>query len=273
MSEERAVVDALVVRWAPPSAAAHHEGVAGGADGELIFEEFEADDPRRGPHSVEVQQEAARLAEAPGRWHGRNVEVDWLAIELTVGRGVLVLDVSCMFCVGESRIYKLKKMRKWSAMLTEDKRRRLSVLVWLAGFRRVPEQDTQRRERLKAASEWRLPERETPQSPRKTERQGAKTAPAINEEIPEEIPDDAYFSHADPKREERRAVMDKLEARLRELEAQWRNAGGDVEGEIGPADRAGEGQDEMDDLAERMDQSGDGAERLATVGEAGAASA
>jgi hypothetical protein len=271
MTEEEG--DALVVRLPPPSAAAHHhEGV-----GELIFDEFEEDDPRRGPHSPAMQAEAAAQAELPGRWHARNAEVDWFAIKLTVGRNFRVLETSRAFRVGEARIYKRARNEHWPKLMVEDERRRLSALIWLAGVKRLPAGDADRREALKAASEWRL----KPHLRREADRLDAQpTTNETNEDTNEEIPDDAYFSDADPQRDERRSIMDKLEAKLRELEDRWRNARGGEggrdggrDGEAGPRDGAGEGTDGVDQVSGRLAQSADGREGLEGVGEAGAASA
>ncbi|HEX5005802.1 MAG TPA: hypothetical protein VFV70_01740 [Hyphomonadaceae bacterium] len=123
---------------------------------EVVFDEFEPGDPRRGPHSQETQAEAAALANAAGRWHARNPHVDWFAVRLQVGRGLKSREVAGMFGIGHSTIDRRRLEEDWGRRPGEADRRRLSVNVWLAGVDRLTPGDIAGRDALKAASEWRL---------------------------------------------------------------------------------------------------------------------
>jgi hypothetical protein len=247
-------------------------GAAGGAPpgqagAATVFEEFDEGDPRRGPHSPAALAEAAEAAKDRTRWHRRNPEVDWFAVKLTLGRGFNPMDASRAFAIGESRIYKRANLHDWQlGPMPEEERRELAAQVWLAGVLRYPEHNAERRARQKAASEW--SEKPFPRGqplPSRTE-QAAQSA--IKEET---IPDDAYFSDADPKREERRWVMDRLEARLRELEAQQEAL--DLQDDAEGPDREGEGAYVADEIAGGMGEAGrsdEGVERLCEDGPASA---
>src|SRR5262245_48524285 len=84
-------------------------------DGAIVFEEFEEGDPRRGPHSLSVQNEADAQARLPGRWHLQKRHVDWFAIRLMVGRGYAMQRVGHVFGVGDSHISSRAKREKWVA--------------------------------------------------------------------------------------------------------------------------------------------------------------
>lgn len=231
-------------------------------DGSIVFEEFEEGDPRRGPHSLSVQIEAEAWARTPGRWHQRRRHVDWFAIRLTVGRGYASPRAGRMFGVEDSNIRKRARDEKWVSPMAECDRRELSVWVWLAGWRRLDQGDADSRVALKKTSEWRL--RQEKQAVwREKNRQGEQLKFTINDEIP----DDAYFSDADSKREERRSLTDKLEAKLGELESELRErvqsrrrAGPDTQ------DRAAESADRVDAIGSGVDEPVRGVAGVACVG-------
>jgi hypothetical protein len=129
---------------------------------DLLFDEFEPDDPRRGPHLQETRTEAAALARAPNRWHARNPRVDWLAVRLQFGRGLKSYETALMFSIGLSTIDRRRCMERWLPLLAEVDRRRLSAIVWLAGVARLDLDDPTARDTLKAASEWRSIQRPAP---------------------------------------------------------------------------------------------------------------
>ena len=200
-------------------------------------------------------------AEAPGRWHGRNVEVDWLAIRLTIGRGYSVMEASRIFDVGESRIYKRKDREKWSGFMLEEARRDMSAMIWLAGVTRLPPGDAQRREALKAASEWGLRVREKLQPwPEHWRETAAEAAPQT---IEEEVPDDIYYSGQDPLRDERAALHDQLAAIIAGIEGRRRDADAGGRTEAGSAQAP-----QVADDAAGAEVAGCGEEGVACVGPA-----
>lgn len=197
MSEERAVDDACVVR---PSA--------------LVFEEFEEGDPRRGPHTPEERAEAAAYMMAPNRWHRLAPGVDWFAVWLQYGRGFNALQLARRFDIGDSTISNRKRDEHWVSPMSERDRRKLSMLVWLAGIARGAGESEASREALKASSEWRLPEQQAPPRYRPYDPNGApQTVTFINE-----FPDDAYYTAADPKRDDRIAMRSKLDELIARME-------------------------------------------------------
>ena len=229
-------------------------------DGSIVFEEFEEGDPRRGPHSLSVQNEAEALARAPGRWHRTKRHVDWFAIHLAVGRGYASPRAGRMFGVEGSHIRKRAGEEKWVSPMAESDRRELSVWVWLGGWRRLYPGDADSRVALKKASKWLLRQEE-----HATWREKNPMGEPLKFTINDEIPDDAYFSDADPKRDERRSVVDKLEARLRELDAQLEAEEDEEEEEDDGAeeeavapDRACAAPADVCEVAGRLDPSGDG---------------
>jgi hypothetical protein len=241
-------------------------------DGSIVFEEFEEGDPRRGPHTLSVQNDAAVHACARSRWHQRKRSVDWFAIRLAVGRGVPLEEVSRMFGVCRPHIGERRRLQKWVKPMTESDRRELSVLVWLAGVRRIGLGDHKSREVLKKTSEWRRYS-ETNAIWREKDREGEPFEFTINSEIP----DDAYFSGADPKRDERRDAVDRLEARLRGLEAQWEEeleADEVAEGEgAGDRDQADQASADVGAVAGGLGESLGNKEGVAGVGASGAVTA
>jgi hypothetical protein len=248
--------------------------MAGGAtryeDGSIGFEEFEESDPRRGPHALSVLAEAAALARSPGRWHHRKRHVDWLAVRLAVGRGYASSAAGLMFGIDASHIRKRVRDERWVSPMTERDRRELSVMVWLAGWAHLTDGDAESRDALKRTSAWQA--RKVEQAVwREKDPQGEPLQFTINDETP----DDAYFSAADPARDERRSVVDKLETRLRELEAEWEaeqereeeeeqdeSAAEGAEAE----DRAGEGADQAGAVADVLGESGSGGTGVEGVG-------
>jgi hypothetical protein len=233
-------------------------------DGSIVFDEFEDGDPRRGPHTVSTQIEAATLARKRGRWHRDRRHVDWLAVRLGAGRGCASPQLDRMFGVDDSTIRGRARRERWVSPMAECDRRELSVLVWFAGWLRLDPGDAQSREALKTASEYRLLQEECAVIWREKKPEGEPLRFTINEEIPNE----AYFSNADPKRDERRSVMDELEAKLRELEGEWEREAEEegLEESAGTEDSSCEASDRVAGLDRGLDES-DGSETgVARVG-------
>jgi hypothetical protein len=121
--------------------------------------------------------------------------------------------------------------------MLEDERRRLSALIWLAGVERLPAGDTDRREALKSASEWRLRVRER----REPDWQDAQ--PTANDQpgTSVEFPDDAYYTDADPRRDDRIAMRNKLDDLIARIERDIAREAALCDGAVAPdvADDAG----------------------------------
>lgn len=176
------------------------------ADGAMIFEEFEEGDPRR-VISLEEQMESGAFMMAHKRWHARQHGVDWFAVQLQFGRGFTGRELAHRFGIGDSTISARQDEERWIRPMSERDRRRLSQFVWLAGLARGAGDDPESREALKASSEWRLPEEVVAPKFRLLDPQGAPVAATFNHEIP----DDIYYSAADPSREDRFAMRRKLD--------------------------------------------------------------
>jgi hypothetical protein len=185
---------------------------------DLLFSrgrEFPDGDPRRGPHSLEEMAEAAALIRAQGRWHYRMPDVDWYAVGLQYGRGLKPLELARMFGIGSSSVDEQRRKGKWPKIMSERDRRRLARLVWLAGIVRGAGDDEASRAALRKISEWRLVEREKPPGFELQDKYGAADAAAFN---PEEFPDDAYYTDADPRRDDRIAMRSKLDELIARME-------------------------------------------------------
>jgi hypothetical protein len=182
---------------------------------ETTESEFPEGDPRRGPHSLEEMAEAGALIDAPGRWHYRRPEIDWYAVQLQRGRGFKPPEVAEMFGIGLATVDQHRRKRKWPKVMSERDRRRLSRLVWLAGIARGAGDDDASRAKLRKMSEWRLLRREAPPTFELLDRHGAAEAATINYE---EFPDDAYYTDADPKRDDRIAMRSKLDELIARME-------------------------------------------------------
>jgi hypothetical protein len=175
-------------------------------DGAIVFEEFEESDPRR-VISLEAQAEAGAFMTAEKRWHRRRYGVDWFAVQLQFGRGFTGRDVAKQFRIGDSTISSRQDEEHWVRPMSERDRRRLSQYVWLAGIWRGAGDEAESREALKAWSEWRLPEEAAPLKFKLLDAKGAPATAAFNQEIP----DDIYYSPADPQREDRFAMRRQLD--------------------------------------------------------------
>ncbi|HEX5006824.1 MAG TPA: hypothetical protein VFV70_06905 [Hyphomonadaceae bacterium] len=127
-------------------------------DGAILFEEFGQGDPRRGPHSLEQRAIAAAYLASRNRWHLLDRGVDWFAVRLQYGRGLNGVTLARIFDIGDSTISSRKRAEKWPRIMSERDRMRLSRLVWLGGVMRGAGDDLQSRGRLKASSDWDLPE-------------------------------------------------------------------------------------------------------------------
>jgi hypothetical protein len=176
------------------------------ADGAIVFDEFEEGDPRR-EISLEAQAEAGAFMTTHKRWHGRKYGVDWFAVQLQFGRGFTGRELAHRFGIGDSTISARKDEERWIRPMSERDRRRLSQFVWLAGIWRGAGDDPESRAALKASSEWRLPEEVAAPKFMLLDPKGAPVATTFNQETP----DDVYYSSADPKREERFAMRQKLD--------------------------------------------------------------
>jgi hypothetical protein len=223
-------------------------------DGAIMFEEFEQGDPRR-EISLEAQAEAGAFMTAEKRWHYRRHGVDWFAVQLQFGRGFTGRDVAKRFGIGDSTISARQDDERWIRPMSERDRRRLSQYVWLAGIWRGAGDDPESREALKASSEWRLPEEVVPPKFKLLDPKGAPVAATFEQEIPNDI----YYSPADPKREDRFAMRRKLDDLIacaqRDIAGQ-ETAGAD---EVAP---------EVAGDARRLDQPAAAGEVLDPVGEA-----
>jgi hypothetical protein len=177
--------------------------------------EFEDGDPRLGPHSLEERAEAAAMMEAPGRWHYRRPDIDWFAVQLQRGRGFKTNEAADMFGIGRPTVDEHRRKGKWPRILSERDRRRLSRLVWLAGIARGLGEDETSRAMLRKTSEWRLLAAHRPPVFELQDKQGAAEAATINSE---EFPDDAYYTDADPRREDRIAMRSKLDELVARME-------------------------------------------------------
>jgi hypothetical protein len=189
-----------------------------------VAAQFAEDDPRRPPYALEDRLEAAVMTTAPHRWHLFN-GADWFAIRLQHGRGIDLMKLSRIFGVGYSTIRQRAAKEGWVKAMSEYDRRRLSRLVWLGGLAREKQADPALRAMLARASEWRLVLAQGRVTFEPRDKRGeAPPMMILNDEeqdIPQDIPDDAYFSERDPKREERISVVQQLERKLAALEAQW----------------------------------------------------
>lgn len=181
---------------------------------EEVNGEFEEDDPRRGPFSLEEIAEAALLAGWKGRWHGRKRSVDWLAVQLQYGRGRTAQALAWAFGIGDSTIGTHKEREGWISLMSEGDRRDLARQVWIAGVACIAPDDAGSREALTAASEWRLPQDRTPATWQRKDKGGAPMTMTLNEEIPH----DAYYSEADPRRADRIEMRDSLDELLGRME-------------------------------------------------------
>jgi hypothetical protein len=244
------------------------EGVMLFEDGSIVFEEFEEGDPRRGPHSLSVQNKAEALVRNPANWHGRKRNVFWPAVHLTVGRGYSPEQAGRRFEIDDSNISYRARKAEWVRPMAESDRRELSALVWLVGWERLDSSDAEGRAAWKAASKWRLVQEE-----RAVWREKKRDGEPMKFRINDEIPDDAYFSEVDPKRDERRAVVDELDTKLGRLEAELRRRLQSRRGGADRGDRAGVASEEMGALAGGMADAGGGEESLAGVGASEPASA
>jgi hypothetical protein len=194
------------------------------------FPEFEDGDPRRGPHSLEERADAASLIAAPGRWHYRRPEIDWYAVRLQCGRGIKPSEAARMFDIGVSTIEEHRRKGRWPAVMSERDRRRLSRLVWLAGIARGLGDNEASRAALKKMSEWRLPEARTPPTFELQDKHGAAEAARFNAE---EFPDDAYYTDADPRRDDRLAMRSRLDELIARMERDVARGAAPEDGALG----------------------------------------
>lgn len=171
-----------------------------------IYEQFEPDDPRRGPFSDEQRAEAAAYAEVKGRWHVRRRNVDWFAVQLQYGRGLSAQRVGRMFSISDSTIGTRRDVGKWVSPMSEADRRDLARLVWLAGEARIATDDAASLAALKGASEWRLAQDTAPVTWQAKDKAGAPMTLTLNDEIPHDV----YYSAADPQRADRIEMRSKL---------------------------------------------------------------
>lgn len=222
---------------------------------EDVNSEFDEDDPRRGPFSLEEIAEAAIFAGGKGRWHVRQRNVDWLAVQLQYGRGRTAQSIAAMFGIGDSTISTRKREEKWISPMSERDRRNLARLVWIAGDARMAEGDAASRAALAKTSEWRMPQDRPPVRYQAKDKGGAPMTLTIKDEIP----DDVYYSDADPRRDERidmRNRLDDLIARMERDIAQGKTApDGDVVPELaedeGRAAESGRDTAVVGDVGER----------------------
>ncbi|HEY7800423.1 MAG TPA: hypothetical protein VIA80_16775 [Hyphomonadaceae bacterium] len=184
-------------------------------DGAIIFEEFEEGDPRRGPHSPEERAKAAAMIDAPKRWHQRSPDIDWFAVRLQFGRGLKLRLVARMFGIPQSTTAEHRREDKWIPLMTERDRRTLSRLVWLAGIARGVGKTRKGRAMLRAWSDWSVLERKPTATFEPQDPLGAPQPVAFN---PEEFPDDAYYTEADPKCEDRFAMRTRLDELIARME-------------------------------------------------------
>jgi hypothetical protein len=178
-----------------------------------VYDEFKEGDPRRGPHSPGERAEAATLVFAPNRWHRQTPGVDWFAVQLQFGRGFKAEQLGMMFGIGDSTIAGRKRKGNWIQPMSERDRRKLARLVWLGGIARGLGEEEKSRDALRAMSEWRLPEELTPRTFVPQDRDGTRTV-TINQEIPNDI----YYTAADPKRDERIAMRNRLDELIARME-------------------------------------------------------
>lgn len=225
-------------------------------------------DPRRGPFDRDERMLAVRDLAGKRRWHTRK-GADWLAVRLQYGRGLAVRDVMKMFGIGDSSIYRRADQEGWVPRMSERDRQRLARRVWLCGEIVGTTSDAAAREALMAASEWRRVGEEaveplfTADDPLGEPR--IMTVNAIR--TPKDIPHDAYFSAADPHRDERRHVCDELDDIIADYERAEREVA-----EAG-AGEAGSGAAEVGDDAGRVGEDRGAGEGVAAEGEGEPASA
>lgn len=222
------------------------------ADGAIIFEEFEEGDPRR-EIPLEERAEAAAYLKAHKRWHHRRHGVDWFAVQLQFGRGLTGIELAKRFSIGDSTISTRQRDERWIRPMSERDRRRLSRFVWLGGLARGAGHDPESREALKASSEWRLPEEVAPPKFTLLDPQGAPVTATFNQEIPNDI----YYSAADPKREDRFAMRRKLDDIIARVERDVAGRKALRDGEVVPEVAGGaRGSDEPAAAGEIVDPLG-----------------
>jgi hypothetical protein len=196
----------------------------------------------------------------PVRWH-RGSGLDWMAVRLQHGRGLSSSELSYMFNIPVSTIRGHAREHGWETPMAEEDRRELARHVWLAGLMRNDPADAVSRESLKAMSEWRErgPEPDYRWKP-KHDRKQKVSVNRIEEDDRDDGPADA-------------GEVESLQRALGELIARFES--GEPLEPAGPtaigAGEAGAGlvPEETGDAG--GDPAGD--EAVATVGEAGAASA
>ncbi len=172
---------------------------------------FAEGDPRRGPFLLAERVEAAAMMLQPGRWHLRN-RADWMAVQLQWGRGLSVAQAARMFCIGESGIYNRIEAEDWVSPMSERDRQALARIVWLGGLMRIPIDD-ENIALLRRASEWRLVEAAPVVMWRRKDAAPAPTPMTLQREIP----NDAFYTEADPHRDVRTAVRSRLDEILEEF--------------------------------------------------------
>jgi len=221
---------------------------------------FPEGDTRRAPFSVTEQAEAAEMLESEDRWHVRNA-ADMLAVRLQYGRGLSIAKTARMFGIGATFIGKRIHNEKWKPAMSERDRRELARLIWLGGLMRGARESEQSLSALRAASEWRMAAGATGRRWQPKDGNGQPKSMTVHEEIS----DDAYYTDADPNREEREAMRAKLQAVLDEIEDEARE---ESEDEAGNESEAGNENDESAD-AEAEDAEADGDASAAAVGDEG----
>lgn len=242
---------------------------AGGA-----IERIEEDDPRLAVVGVEQRTFAAGMVEAPLRWAPSGA--DWMAVELQYGRGVPVEALARWFGVSTARIYARARgdnpaREPWRRHMAEADRRELAWLVWVAGDKLGMTKSSENTRKLKAMSEWRaLPPASarawTPKhadEPRSVNFGQGELGDSFSEGRDGEgrVGDErewfagGCYGEADPRRDERIAIRDRINALLAGFDDAAAEAGGgdgaaDLAGEPGGVVAAGAGGDGVAGMGE-----------------------
>jgi hypothetical protein len=208
---------------------------------------FPDGDPRAGPFDQKQVDEARHYLSAADRWSPR-VTADLYAVRLQYGRGVGRRRAAAMFGVSDGMIAVRKELpwpRKWIDNMSDRDRCNLARHVWLGGLLRQIESGNDPDAVLAAlhsASEWKsINEEEELIFVPQDERGEIQTMT-----VHREIADDAYYTDNDPYRDERIAMLAKLESEHDAIDAlRDEDSLGENAGEIGEASEARAGDESL----------------------------